>query len=478
MMLEALQPYAVFHWFEEISSIPRGSGSTPAIAEWCVRFAKERELRFFRDEADNVVIFKEASPGYEGAPTIILQGHLDMVCEKAAGCTKDMSTEGLDLRCDGEWVWADGTTLGGDDGIAAAMALAILDDDSLPHPPLEVLLTSNEEIGLLGAQAFDASVLQGRRMLNLDHSEEGSFIVGCAGGNRTCCTLPVHREPYAASAWCVAVSGLLGGHSGVFINQGRGNASILLGRMLQELSLHMDLRLVLVRGGLKDNAIPVAAEAQILVPPGADVQGLCAAFASVLQKEFRRSDPGIAWNVSPCQPELTPMDQASTARCLCLLTCAPNGLQELSQDMPGLPQTSLNLGVLTTSPEALDAVFSLRSSLASQKEMLLRRLSALTRSLGGSIEVRGDYPAWEYQAESPLRDLLAAVYQEQSGSAPSIEVTHGGLECGVLSKKIPGLDCVSFGPNIPDIHTPRERMEVASVQRVWKLLLEVLRLSR
>ncbi len=240
----------------------------------------------------------------------------------------------------------------------------------------------------------------------------------------------------------------------------------------------MDLRLVLVRGGLKDNAIPVAAEAQILVPPGADVQGLCAAFASVLQKEFRRSDPGIAWNVSPCQPELTPMDQASTARCLCLLTCAPNGLQELSQDMPGLPQTSLNLGVLTTSPEALDAVFSLRSSLASQKEMLLRRLSALTRSLGGSIVVRGDYPAWEYQAESPLRDLLAAVYQEQSGSAPSIEVTHGGLECGVLSKKIPGLDCVSFGPNIPDIHTPRERMEVASVQRVWKLLLEVLRLSR
>ena len=187
--------------------------------------------------------------------------------------------------------------------------------------------------------------------------------MGCAGGNRTCCTLPVHREPYAASAWRVAVSGLLGGHSGVFINQGRGNASILLGRMLQELSLHMDLRLVLVRGGLKDNAIPVAAEAQILVPPGADVQGLCAAFASVLQKEFRRSDPGIAWNVSPCQPELTPMDQASTARCLCLLTCAPNGLQELSQDMPGLPQTSLNLGVLTTSPEALDAVFSLRSSL-------------------------------------------------------------------------------------------------------------------
>ena len=176
MMLEALQPHAVFHWFEEISSIPRGSGSTSAIAEWCVRFAKERELRFFRDEADNVVIFKEASPGYEGAPTIILQGHLDMVCEKAAGCTKDMSTEGLDLRCDGEWVWADGTTLGGDDGIAAAMALAILDDDSLPHPPLEVLLTSNEEIGLLGAQAFDASVLQGRRMLNLDHSEEGSFI--------------------------------------------------------------------------------------------------------------------------------------------------------------------------------------------------------------------------------------------------------------------------------------------------------------
>ena len=442
MMLEALQPHAVFHWFEEISSIPRGSGSTSAIAEWCVRFAKERELRFFRDEADNVVIFKEASPGYEGAPTIILQGHLDMVCEKAAGCTKDMSTEGLDLRCDGEWVWADGTTLGGDDGIAAAMALAILDDDSLPHPPLEVLLTSNEEIGLLGAQAFDASVLQGRRMLNLDHSEEGSFIVGCAGGNRTCCTLPVHREPYAASAWRVAVSGLLGGHSGVFINQGRGNASILLGRMLQELSLHMDLRLVLVRGGLKDNAIPVAAEAQILVPPGADVQGLCAAFASVLQKEFRRSDPGIAWNVSPCQPELTPMDQASTARCLCLLTCAPNGLQELSQDMPGLPQTSLNLGILATEETSLRASFCVRSSVDSQREMLKDRLTCLMEELGGTVEFAGDYTGWQYREDSPLRDRMVEVFREQYGKEPKIEAIHAGLECGVFAGKLPGLDCV------------------------------------
>jgi len=477
-MLETLQPNAVFHWFEALSAIPRGSGHTAAVADWCCQFARERNLLFHRDEANNVWIVKDAAPGYEDAPTMILQGHLDMVCEKDADCAKDMRTEGLDLRCDGAWVWADGTTLGGDDGIAVAMALAVLDDGSLPHPRLEVLFTSDEEIGLLGAQALDCSGLQGRRMLNLDHSEELSFIAGCAGGNQTRCTLPVRREPWEGTAWRIAVSGLLGGHSGGFIHKGRGNAPVLLGRMLDELSRNTGLRLILAKGGLKGNVIPVSAEAQILVPSDTDVKGLCAAFAAALQKEFQHSDPGITWEAEPCQPELPPMDPDSTARCICLLTCAPNGLQELSQNIPGLPQTSLNLGILTTSQASLEAVFSLRSSIASQKEMLRRRLQLLTRQLGGTTAFSGEYPAWEYRADSPLRDLLVSVYQEQTGVTPQVRVTHGGLECGVLAEKLPGLDCVSIGPNIPDIHTPRERMEVASVQRIWALVLEVLRRSR
>ena len=477
-MLEQLQPKAVFHWFEALCAIPHGSGNTRAVADWCESFARERGLACRRDEHDNVVIVKEAAPGYEQAPTLILQGHLDMVCEKVPGCAKDMAKEGLDLRCDEEWVWAEGTTLGGDDGIAVAMALAILDDPALPHPRLEVLITADEEIGMLGAEGLDASPLQGRQLLNLDSESEGIFTVGCAGGNRTHCILPVRRERYEGSVWQLSVSGLRGGHSGECINLGRGNASMLLGRFLGEAAQHTELRLILAQGGLKDNAIPSQAEALVAVPAGTDLTGIAAAFDAQLKHEYRAADPDVTVAAVPAGAAGLPMDAESTARCLCLLNCAPNGIQEMSQDVPGLPQTSLNLGILTTREDAMEASFCLRSSVASQKEMMRRRLAILTGSLGGRTEVSGDYPAWEYRPESALRERMVEVYRDQYGAEPRIEVIHAGLECGLLSGKLPGLDCVSIGPDMEDIHTPRERLNIPSVQRVWAFVTEVLRRSK
>ena len=477
-MLEHLQPQAVFHWFEALCAIPHGSGNTRAVADWCVAFARERGLACRRDAHDNVVIRKPASPGYESAPALILQGHLDMVCEKDPGCGKDMTREGLDLRCDENWVWADGTTLGGDDGIAVAMALAILDDGSLPHPALEVLITADEEIGMLGAEGLDASDLAGRRLLNLDSESEGIFTVGCAGGNRTHCVLPLRREPWEGGTWRLTVSGLRGGHSGECIDRGRANASLLLGRLLGEVARQTELRLILAQGGLKDNAIPALAEAQVAVPAGTELSDIAAAFEAQLRHEYRTADPDVTVTAVPCEPDFLPMDRDATARCLCLLACAPNGVQEMSRDVPGLPQTSLNLGILTTVEDTMEASFCLRSSVASQKEMMRRRLETLTEALGGHTEVSGDYPAWEYRAESPLRDLMAEVYREQYGAEPRIEVIHAGLECGLLSGKLPGLDCVSIGPDMEDIHTPRERLNIPSVQRIWAFVTEVLRRAK
>ena len=403
-ILDHLEPRAVFSCFEQLCAIPHGSGNTKAISDYLVRFAAEHQLRCIQDAHNNVIIFAPGTPGYESAAPVILQGHMDMVCETAPDCTKDMAREGLDLFVDGDTIGARGTTLGGDDGIAVAMALAILAADDIPHPPLEVVITVDEEAGMLGAAALDASVLKGRTMLNLDSEDEGVLTVSCAGGNVSVCTLPVTRAPFSGTALTVTVGGLLGGHSGAEIDKGRGNANLLMGRVLYAVGAHTPLRLVSVAGGLKDNAIP-----------------------------------------------------------------------RESRDIPGLVQTSLNLGILTTDADTVQASFCVRSSVSTQKEMLVARLRCLMAQLGGTVAVSGDYPAWEYRKDSPLRERMVAVFREQYGRDPKVEAIHAGVECGLFAGKLPGLDCVSFGPDLTEIHTCRERMHIASVQRVWRYTLEVLR---
>lgn len=472
-VLQHLEPQEVFRFFEELCAIPHGSGNTRAVSDWLVDFARARGLRYVQDELNNVVIFKDAAPGYETAEPVILQGHMDMVCEKAPDCAKDMDTEGLDLQLEGDTISARGTTLGGDDGIAVAMMLAILDDD-LPHPPIEAVFTVDEETGMYGAEGLDASLLRGRRMLNMDSEDEGVFTVSCAGGARADCCLPVTRAPFDAPVLEITVSGLVGGHSGAEIDKGRASGNMLMGRLLCALERETALRVISLSGGLKDNAIPTGSVA-LVAAERQQTEALCARMAAAFRKEYRVNDPGVTITVRPAECALLPMDEGSSRRAVCLLNCLPGGIQAMSADIPGLVQTSLNLGILTTGEDAVHASFSVRSSVATQKQMLIDRLRCLTEQLGGSVSTHGDYPGWEYMPQSPLRELLVQVYTDQYGRTPRVEAIHAGLECGLFSAKLPGLDCVSFGPDLSEIHTFRESMSVSSVARVYAMVLETLK---
>ncbi|MDY3691006.1 MAG: aminoacyl-histidine dipeptidase [Dysosmobacter sp.] len=477
-VLDQLEPKNVFRFFEQMCAIPHGSYNTKAVSDWCVAFAKERGLEHYQDEMNNVILIKEASAGYEEAQPVILQGHLDMVCEKAPGCEKNMAREGLDLAVEGDYIYAEGTTLGGDDGIAVAMALAALEDESLPHPRLEVILTTEEEVGMDGAMALDVSPIRGRKLLNLDSEAEGVFTVSCAGGSMAACGLPVARAPFGGDILRVRVEGLTGGHSGAEIHKGRANANMLLGRLLRAMAAETELRLVSADGGLKDNAIPVAAEAVVAAADGRKAKAASERMAACFQTEYRRSDPMLTVTAEEAAAAWLPMDASSTERTVCLLACAPNGVQTMSQDIHGLVQTSLNLGILKTEENAVTASFCIRSSVDSEKEMLKDRLACLLAQLGGRVSFSGEYPGWAYRPDSPLRELMTEVYREQYGREPKVEAIHAGLECGLLAGKLPGLDCVSIGPDLLEIHTPREKMSISSVQRVWAFVREVLKRSK
>ena len=480
-IFEGLQPANVLGFFETLCSIPHGSGNTKAISDFCVAFAKQRGLQVWQDEANNVVIVKEASAGYESVPAVILQGHLDMVCEKLPDCGLDMKTEGLRLRTDGVYAWAEGTTLGGDDGIAIAMALAALDDDSLPHPRLEAVFTVDEEVGMLGAAKLDPSMLHGRLLLNIDSEVEGVLTVSCAGGIRATVHLPVVWEEVSGVLCTVRLDGLTGGHSGVEIHKGRANANMLMGRLLYAVSQELPLRLTALSGGQADNAIASLCEASFVVPAEeADrVRELAASYGAVFAREYQTADPDLQLTFS-MEPAASAdaLDVTSANAVASALMLLPNGIQTMSMDIPGLVQTSLNLGVLRLKEEELSATFAVRSSVATEKVMLCNRIECLAQLLGASVTYTGDYPAWEYKKESKLRDLVADVYETQTGKKPVIEAIHAGLECGVFAGKLPGLDCSSYGPNLLEIHTPRERRDLAAVERTWMLTCEVLRRAK
>lgn len=475
-VLSDLEPREVFAWFERLCAIPHGSHHAKAISDYLVAFARERGLACRQDAANNVVIRKAASAGYENAPVVMLQGHIDMVCEKDADCGKDMETEGLDLFVDGDVIGARGTTLGGDDGIAVAMALAILDSSEIAHPALEAVFTVDEEIGMEGAQGLDFSQLSARRMLNIDSEDEGIFTVSCAGGASANVSVGLTMAPNAAPCVKLTVSGLIGGHSGQEINKGRANANILLGRVLDALVQKLPVRLVSAAGGRKDNAIPNAAEAVLALAEGdlPAAKQIVSACTADLRKEYAVADPGVTVTLEKAAVCPQALTEEATLRVVRYLLLVPNGIAAMSMDIPGLVQTSCNLGIFHVADGVLTAVSSVRSSVASQKQMLLARFAALSQLLGGSLQVTGAYPAWEYRRESVLREKMAAVYEQQTGKAPKIEAIHAGLECGLFAGQLPGLDCVSFGPDLVDIHTAREKMSISSVQRTWKFLLGVL----
>lgn len=477
-ILTGLQPSGVFEMFEQLCGIPHGSRNTKAISDFCVRFAQEHGLDYRQDDSNNVILFAPATPGMEQAQPVMLQGHLDMVCEKEADCPLDLQKEGLNLRTDGEWIWAEGTTLGGDDGIAVAYALAILADPTIPHPPLEVVLTTDEEIGMLGAAAIDLSEVKARRVLNIDSEEEGVLLAGCAGGATVCCHIPLMWTLKKGLRATVQITGLRGGHSGMEIQKGRANANKLMGRFLNEMDEAFAYALCTVNGGNKDNAIARESTADVVILPErlAELTAFAAQRQEAYRAEYGEADPDITVAVTPGTEDTFEIMMGDCRRSvLSVLQQLPNGVQQMSRDIEGLVQTSLNLGILKVDFRGIHLTSSVRSSVNAEKQQLIQQLAEICGKLGGSCEVMGEYPAWEYKADSPLREIMTEVYLEQYGRKPAVEVIHAGLECGLLSGKLDGLDCVSFGPDIVDIHTTREKLSIPSVQRTWKLLLEVLK---
>ena len=481
-VLSNLQPEKVFYYFEKLCSVPHGSGNTKQISDLCVGFAKELGLKYRQEACNNVIIWKDGSCGYENAAPIILQGHIDMVCAKTEDCTKDMTRDGLDVRTDGEWVWADKTSLGGDNGIAVAMILAILSDETLPHPPIEAVFTVDEEVGMDGAFALDCSDLKGRALLNLDSEEEGVFTVSCAGGVRLDCTLDMAQEPLPAgmSGYRVTIAGLKGGHSGMNINDGRGNANCLMARTLYSaMERFRSLRVSELAGGQFDNVICLRNDALIALDSAdaAAFEAFIKEFDATLKNEYAGCDDGISLTCEKAEVS-SAVSTVSTTLLLHVLLALPQGVQAMSVDFPGLVQTSLNLGVMHTDEDGVKFTFSVRSSIASQKEMLVQRVRSIVEFAGGTVSERSSYPGWQYDRHSALRARVQEVYHDLTGCEGRIEATHGGLECGLFIEKIPGLDALSMGPELHDVHSVNERLNVASTARVYALVCEILKRSK
>ena len=456
-------------FFRALCAIPHGSGNTEQISAYCETFAKDRSLRCIRESCGNVIIFKDGTGDPDAAP-VILQGHLDMVCAAKPGAVIDFSTEGLTLRQDGDFLSAEGTSLGGDDGIAVAYALAILDSDTLIHPPLEVVFTVDEETGMNGAAALDMSPLRGKLLINVDSEEEGTLLTSCAGGARADLSWSGEREALTDNAALrVTLSGFLGGHSGTEIDKARQNAVLVLAKLLSAAGAR---RLSSVCGGTADNAIP--AEASTILPGGVSLAETIAAAFDAMKATFLPEEQSAKLTVEPTTAT-DAFTADSTARLLDLLCGVPNGVISMSADVPGLVQTSLNLGVLTTEGNRVTSSHALRSSVDAEKTALIDRLTSYAAAHGAACRTHSAYPAWEFRPQSRLRDAFCDAYAALYGKPLRLSAIHAGLECGIFCGKLPGLDCVSMGPDIFDIHSPKERLSLSSAERTFRLLCDVLK---
>ncbi len=484
-ILENLEPQEVFHYFEEICNIPHGSGNTAEISNYLVEFAKRKGLEYKQDELGNVIIIKEATAGYEAAPPIMIQGHMDMVAVSDGDCDIDMRTEGLRLAVDGDEVYAEGTSLGADDGIAVAYALAILSSDAVKHPRLEVVVTVEEEVGMEGASGIDLSICRARRLINLDSEEEGYLLAGCAGGAGFQVRYPVRYQEYQGIVCCLSVSGLQGGHSGTEIHKGSANANLLLARVAKALMKLEGVHLIRLDGGKKDNVIPNAAYADLLVEKASYEK----TYEEFLQwqktvlAESRLRDPDAILDFRPTDAEGDAQAVISSCRAvedecaeklLSFIQVMPRGVCEMSPAVADLVETSLNLGTLTMDDQEVNLGYAVRSSVASKKEELLERMKLLCDAYHAAWSIKGIYPGWEYQPQSPLRDTVCRIYRKMYGKEMVVQAIHAGLECGFFAEKIEDLDCVSIGPDMRNVHTAKERLSISSTERVYRFLIQVL----
>ena len=473
--LQNTEPKEVFKWFYEISQVPRGSGNERAISDFLVKFAKDRNLEVHQDKAMNVIIKKPGTAGYEKAPTVIIQGHMDMVCEKEASSNHDFLKDPIKFVVKGEMLYAEKTTLGGDDGIAVAYALTVLDSKDIPHPPLEVLITTEEETGMGGAMALTDEHLQGTRLLNIDSEEEGVFLVSCAGGANIHVFFDIKKEAAKGKFLKITVGGLLGGHSGIEINKQRANSIKLLGRILYNIKQNEKINIVEISGGSKHNAIAKDAYAVIAAENTEAVLKIVEKMTADFKNEYRAVDKLLTVTANETQNSSGQMfTKELTLNLIDFMASIPNGVQYMSMEIHGLVQTSLNNGVLEEIDGKIKFTTSVRSSVKSALDEIVDILRIQAERCGAEFKKASEYPAWEYSPDSPVREKAVNVYKKLNNKEPLITAIHAGLECGLLKKTLPKVDAISFGPNLYDVHTPNEHMEIASVERVWKFLLAYL----
>ncbi len=473
--LNSLEPQRVFHYFEEIAGIPHGSGDMVKIADYCVDFAKKHSFEYYRDNANNVVIYKKGTAGRENMEPVILQGHLDMVCQQTEDRSIDFTAEGLDLLVDGDFVSARGTTLGADNGIAVAMVLAILESDTLPHPPIEAVFTTDEEIGMVGAMALDMRVLRGRKMVNIDAEEDESMTVSCAGGSDFQALLPLTRITQKGTEITIILKNLQGGHSGVEIDKGRVNANMLAGRFLGYMTKTASFSIISIDGGDKGNAIPNLCKIRLCANEAKEFIANANDYLNTIKEEISAREKDFSFEISVGEyAEHNVFEPAIQGNLTYALLCAPNGIVEMSAEINGLVETSLNLGVLKTCDNEILFHFTLRSNKKSAIEFLESRLTAFFSAIPCQIKTFGHYPAWEFNSNSTLQGDYISAYKAVTSNEPAIEAIHAGLECGVFSSALSGLDCIAIGPQLFDVHTVREKMSISSVQKIYKILTTLL----
>lgn len=479
-----LEPVEVFHYFEEINNIPRGSGDERRISDYLVTFAKEHKLEVIQDSALNVIIKKPGTRGYESSPGVIIQGHMDMVCEKRPDVDHDFTKDPIRMKVVGDMLYADGTTLGGDDGIAVAMGLAILASDTLEHPPFELLVTTSEETGMDGAHGLDPKNIAGKTLINIDSEVEGILTVSCAGGCSANISIPIKWEASDSgkSSYTIDITGLTGGHSGVEIHKGRANANKLMARLLKSISAKTEFDLCSVSGGSKHNAIARDAQAVVCVKQDmlAALKDQLSCLEAMFKDEYKTADPEIKVDLTPSahKPEQI-MSRASKENILNFLYLIPNGVQSYSMDIEGLVESSLNLGVVETKKDSVQIVSSIRSSVGSLKSNIYQTVEVIAALTNGKVTAESDYPEWKYNPDSKVRTIFIDLYEKLYGKKPEVSAIHAGLECALFDKKFDGkLDMISVGPDIIGVHTAEEHLSIPSTQRTWQYLTEALKLLK
>ena len=478
-ILQNLEPREVFEYFEAISNIPRGSGNEKGISDYLLNFGKSLGLESIQDEALNIIIKKPGTKGYENAPTVIIQGHMDMVCEKNNGVEHDFEKDPLKLRIVDDYIYATDTTLGADNGIAVAYAMAILASNDIPHPPIEVLITTDEETGMSGAMAINKEHIDGKILINLDNEEEGYLLVSCAGGIRSTATINVEKQDISDKKLVkISISGLKGGHSGMDIIKERGNSNKILGRVLKELSREVNFNIVNLNGGSKNNAIPREAEAVITINSSDEnkVIDVIKNWNDIIGNELRTQDSGLKIEVSSiADKEEKEFTDESTKKVVDLLYLYPNGINSKSVEIDGLVESSTNLGVLTTSDTTVEFDSAIRSSVPSLKEEIVLRSKTIVELFGGEFKTTADYPGWEYNPNSKIREICQKVHKNLYGNEAKIVAIHAGVECGLFNEKLGNIDMISFGPNLYDVHTPDEHMSISSVRNCYEYLKAILK---